>query len=503
MNVLKHLDKDIPASIVVFLVALPLCLGIALASNAPLFSGLISGIVGGIVVGGLSKSSVSVSGPAAGLTVIVVDAIDTLGTFEAFLLAVVIAGAIQFILGILKAGIIGHFFPSSVIKGMLSAIGLILILKQIPHAFGKDTDPEGDVEFMQLDDENTFTEIIAAASDPNFTALFICLASLGILLLFQQPFMKRIKLFNYIPGALIAVLGGVGLNELMGAINPSWKLVGEHLVELPINDSISGFIEEFKAPAFHFWTDLNVYTVAVTIAIVASLETLLSIEAADKIDPNKRITPPNVELRAQGVGNMISGMIGGLPVTAVIVRSSANIGAGAKTKLSAILHGVLLLVCAFSIPYLLNLIPLSCLAAVLLLVGYKLIKPDLIREMYRKGVNQFAPFLITIVAILFTDLLIGIGIGLISGLFFIIRSNLPHSISVTNRNNHYLIRFRKDASFMNKSDLVKVFSSIPPDAQVIIDAKRARFIDTDVLEMIEDFKINAATKNIDVKCEGF
>ncbi|MEM8890951.1 MAG: SulP family inorganic anion transporter, partial [Bacteroidota bacterium] len=361
----SNLKYDLPASIVVFLVATPLCLGIALASGAPLFSGIIAGIVGGIVVGMLSGSDIGVSGPAAGLAVIVLNAITSLGAYETFLLAVVIAGVIQTALGFLRAGIIGYYFPSSVIKGMLSGIGIIIILKQIPHAFGYDKVPEGSLAFEQADSQNTISELTNMLNYIEPGALIITAISLAILILWERPFMKRIKLFQLVQGPLVAVVMGIVLNLVFAAAFPNLAIDAKHLVQIPVAEGISGFLGLFTLPDFSQIGNPEIYITAITIAVVASLETLLCVEATDKLDPYKRITPTNRELKAQGVGNFLSGMVGGLPVTQVIVRSSANIQSGGRTKMSAIIHGFFLLFAAMLIPSILNMIPLATLAAIL------------------------------------------------------------------------------------------------------------------------------------------
>jgi MFS superfamily sulfate permease-like transporter len=494
--------KDLPAALVVFLVALPLCLGIALASNAPLFSGVIAGVVGGIVVGALSGSHVSVSGPAAGLTVIVVGALEALGTFEAFLLAVFLAGIIQVVLGFIRAGVIAYYFPSSVIKGMLAAIGLILILKQIPHAVGWDRDYLGDESFEQPDNENTFSELLNAWEYLNPGALVIALVAIALMVAMELPAAKRTKL-KLIPGALLAVLVGTLLNEAMGWTSLGWKATGEHLVTLPVVSQASEWLGYFATPDFSLWQSQQIWVFALTIAVVASIESLLSVEATDKLDPLKRVTPTNRELKAQGVGNVISGLIGGLPVTAVIVRSSANIEAGALTKRSAIVHGLLLALLVVAIPSLLNKIPLSALAAVLLMVGYKLTKPALIRSMYQKGWDQFLPFLITIVAILFTDLLKGIAIGMVVGLFFVIRTNFRKSITFVHHRNHYLIRLTRDVSFLNKARLIQDLVQVPDGAEVLIDTTRVQFIDRDIRETLDDFIQGAPGRGINITLQGY
>ena len=494
---LNSLSSDIPAGIVVFLVALPLCLGIALASGAPLFSGIIAGIVGGLIVGTLSGSQLSVSGPAAGLTVIVLSAITDLGTFEAFALAVVLAGIIQFLLGVFKAGTIGHFFPSSVIKGMLTAIGLILILKQIPHALGDDRDYEGDENFFQPDGENTFTEIIMAVQNIESGAILISAISLFILILWERPFMKKQNWTNIVPGPLVAVVSGVIINYYL--LSDAMRLKGKHLVTLPVTESLNEFVSVFTLPDFSQILNADIYIVAFTIAIVASLETLLSLDAVDKLDPYKRIAPANRELKAQGIGNLVSGLLGGLPVTAVIVRSTANISSGAKTKVSAVFHGMLLVASVALFPYVLNLIPLSALAAVLLVVGYKLAKPELFKAIYKQGKSQFIPFIVTISAILFTDLLIGITIGIITGLYFVITTNMHMAITIERPDEGtYKINLEKDVSFLNKALLRRTLRDIPNDSKVIIDESSSIFIDHDIIETIEDFKITAEQENVEL-----
>ncbi|XOV94435.1 MAG: SulP family inorganic anion transporter [Bacteroidota bacterium] len=494
----KSLGSDLPAGIVVFLVALPLCLGIALASGAPLFSGLIAGIVGGLVVGALSGSQLSVSGPAAGLTVIVLNAITSLGSFESFTLAVVIAGLLQLTLGYLKAGTIGHFFPSSVIKGMLTAIGFILILKQIPHALGDDRDYEGDEAFFQTDGENTFTEIALAFQNIDVGAFIIAIICLVILVFWERPFMKKQNWTSIVPGPLVAVLTGILINYFL--YSPAMKLSGRHLVNLPVSSNFSEFISIFSLPDFSQITNPDIYVVAITIAIVASLETLLSLDAVDKLDPYKRIAPANQELKAQGIGNTISGLLGGLPITAVIVRSTANISSGGKTKVSAIFHGFLLILSVGFFPKLLNLIPLSALAAVLLLVGYKLAKPKLFKDVYAQGRSQFIPFIVTILAILFTDLLIGIIIGIVTGLYFVIKTNLHMAIKVANPDDNTVrISFEKDVSFLNKAYLRRTLRDVPKGSKLIIDESDSIFIDHDIVETIDDFKYTASEEGIDLE----
>lgn len=505
-NFKNNLKHDLPASIIVFLVAVPLCLGIALASGAPLFSGIIAGIVGGIVVGSLSGSPLGVSGPAAGLAVIVLAAIEDLGAFESFLLAVVIAGAIQLLLGFLRAGIIGYYFPSSVIKGMLTGIGLIIILKQIPHAFGYDADPEGSLAFQQPDGHNTFSELYYMLDFISPGALVVTSLSLLILILWEQPFMKRIRLFQLVQGPLVVVVLGVLLNMFFQNF-PTFTISKEHLVQLPTFSNFTGFIGNFTFPDFSQFGNPQIYTVAITMAVVASLETLLSVEAIDKLDPYKRVTPTNRELKAQGIGNMLSGLIGGLPVTQVIVRSSANIQSGGRTKTSAIAHGILMLSCVVAIPHVLNMIPLASLAAILFLVGYKLAKPKLFIDMYQKGWIQFIPFVVTVLGIMFTDLLYGIGMGLIVAIMNILYDNYktPYFFdkSKYHKGDEVNIALSEDVTFINKAAIMKAFKQIPNGAKVVIDASKNVHMDEDIWEIIEDFKRSTKYRDIDLKLEGF
>jgi MFS superfamily sulfate permease-like transporter len=504
-NLLYNLKNDFPASIVVFLVAVPLCLGIALASGAPLFSGIIAGIVGGIVVGVLSGSPLGVSGPAAGLAVIVLTAIQDLGAFEIFLMAVVLSGVFQLLLGFAKAGIIGYYFPSSVIKGMLSGIGIIIFLKQIPHAFGYDKDYEGSLSFAQPDGENTISELFNMVNYISPGAVIIAAVSLGVLILWEQPFMKRQQLFKIIQGPLIVVLAGIGLNLAFMNI-PDLALRSEQLVQIPVPESISGFFGQFTFPDFSALANPAIYLTGMTIAVVASLETLLCVEATDKLDPYKRVTPTNRELKAQGIGNIVSGLIGGLPVTQVIVRSSANIQSGGRTKSSAIIHGIIMLLCAMSIPAILNLIPLSSLAAILFLVGYKLAKPSLFRQMYKMGRTQFVPFVVTILGIVFTDLLIGIALGLVVAIFFVLYNNYkkPYFFHPEKYNDGepIVLELSQDVTFINKASILQTLNHMPANSTVIIDASKTVNIDQDVLEIFDDFKQNAVFRNIKLEVIG-
>ncbi|MFZ4559681.1 MAG: SulP family inorganic anion transporter [Saprospiraceae bacterium] len=497
----RNLGADFPAAVVVFLVALPLCLGIALGSNAPLFSGIIAGIAGGIVIGLLSGSHLSVSGPAAGLTVIVAAGIARLEQFDVFLLAVVLAGGFQLLFGYLKAGVLGDFIPNAVIKGMLAAIGLILILKQFPHFIGYDADFEGDESFIQPDQENTFSELFNAFRYIEPGALIIGMSAMLILILWETKFFKSIKALQIVPGALVAVIVGALLNEFFKSTQPGLLLEDSHLVSLPEASGATQFFSFFTQPDFTALNNPAVWTTALTIGIVASLETLLGIEAVDKLDPYKRVTPANRELKAQGIGNIVSGMLGGLPLTSVIVRSSANVSAGAKSKASTILHGTMLLACVALIPGLLNKIPLSALAAVLLFVGYKLTKISLFKEYYAKGFDQFVPFVVTILAILFTDLLEGILIGVLVGVFFLVRSNFRSALLILNKDDHYLIRLRKDVSFLNKAALKRGLESIPEHSSLIIDVTPSDFVDQDIADTVNEFMMHAHLKNIRVAIE--
>ncbi len=501
-GIFGNLKSDLPASIVVFLVAVPLCLGIALASGAPLFSGIIAGIVGGIVVGSLSGSQLGVSGPAAGLAVIVLTAIQELGAFEVFLMAVVIGGIFQLLLGYAKAGIIGYYFPSSVIKGMLSGIGIIIILKQIPHAFGYDKDYEGSLTFAQPDGHNTFSELYYMFEAISPGAIVIVVLSMLILALWEQPFMKKIRLFQIVQGPLVVVALGIILNLVFQNI-PSLALKMEQVVAIPVPESISGFFSQFTYPDFTQITNPAIWVTGITIAVVASLETLLCLEATDKMDPFKRVTPANQELKAQGVGNIISGLIGGLPITQVIVRSSTNIQSGGRTKMSAIIHGVILLLCAMAIPKILNLIPLASLAAILFLVGYKLAKPALFKQMYALGKSHFIPFMVTILGIVFTDLLMGIGIGLVVAIFHILYNNYkkPFLFESEKHISGDTIRLElaEDVTFINKAAIQRALSQIPDGSKVIIDGSKSINIDQDVIEIIEEFETNAKYRDIDLE----
>lgn len=500
-----NLKYDIPAGLVVFLVALPLCLGIALASGAPLFSGVIAGVVGGLIVGPLSGSQLSVSGPAAGLTVIVLGALESLGTFEAFLSAVIIAGIFQLLLGYLRAGLIGYYFPSTVIKGMLAGIGVILILKQIPHALGFNESVMGSVAFSEADDRNTFVEIYLAFRYMNLGALVIALTALAILIVWEIKSLKRYILFKNVPGPLLVVLAGVGLNELFKNLAPELALAGTHMVSIPnLFGPDANHVQ--LSPDWGAFANQATWMVAGTMAIVASLESLLSLEASDKLDQFKRTSPPNRELKAQGVGNIISGLLGGLPVTAVIVRSSANITAGARTKVSAVVHGLFLGGFVLLTPTILNLIPLSCLAAILLYIGYKLSTVGLYRGMFALGWTQFLPFVLTVLAIVLTDLLTGIGIGLVIALFFILRNNYHNAFTLIKSQEasaevegKFELKLSQEVSYLNKGAIAKFLRELPMGCSIVIDGTLSTYIDHDVLEVIQDFKINAPSRDIELE----
>ncbi len=499
----KHLKNDLPASIVVFFVAIPLCLGIALASGAPLFSGLIAGIIGGIVVGSLSGSTIGVSGPAAGLAAIVLAAISTLGSYEIFLVAVVLGGIIQLLFGVLKLGIIGYYFPSSVIKGMLTGIGIIIILKQIPHFFGYDANPEGNFAFFQVDGENTFSEIFKALNYIKPGSALIGLIGLGILILWEKVLSKKAKVFQLIQGPLVAVVAGIVFFVITKS-NETFGITSSHLVSVPVPEDASSFLAQFSFPDFSAITNSDVWIVAFTIALVASLETLLCVEATDKLDPHKNVTPTNRELLAQGTGNIISGMIGGLPITQVIVRSSANIQSGGRTKMSAIIHGFFLLISVILIPKLLNMIPLSVLAAILLLVGYKLAKPALFKKMYDMGWKQFIPFTVTVLGIIFTDLLIGIGLGLAVGIVVILiksyqNSHFLHIEDKSNGKHKIKMTLAEEVTFFNKGAILKELDSLPLDTYLELDVRKTRYLDNDIVEILEDFAFKAKERNIDIK----
>lgn len=501
-NYLGSIPYDLPAGLVVFLVAIPLCLGIALASQPdaanlkfPIFAGIISGIIGGLVIPLISQSQLSVSGPAAGLTVVVIAGVTTIGSFTGFLVAIFLAGLIQILLGVIRAGFVAYYIPSSVIKGMLAAIGIILILKQLPHAVGYDVELFS-LKFNEKSHENTFTAIFHAMEHVEWGALIIAVLSLTLMIVWDRTSLKK---FRWVPSALVVVVLGIVLNELfLQRILPTLKLNATHRVNLPTGSILDGL----TFPDWSYLTNSDVWVAAITIGLIASVETLLTVEAVDKLDPYKRKSPLDRELIAQGVGNSLSGLIGGLPITCVIVRSSASINAGGRTKLASFFHGLFLVASVLFIAKYLNYVPLASLAAILLMVGYKLANPKLFKMIFKKGWEQFAPFLITIVAILLTDLLIGVAIGIVIGLFFVIRSNFHSSISVTKDGEHILVRFNKDASFLNKPLLLDALESIDENTRVVIDGTRAQYMDSDISELLEEFQQEAKIKNIEVELKN-
>ncbi|MBL7980939.1 MAG: SulP family inorganic anion transporter [Flavobacteriales bacterium] len=502
-RLLTYWKQDLPASVVVFLVALPLCLGIAVASGAPPFAGIIAGVVGGIVVGALSGSPLGVSGPAAGLTGVVLAGISDLGSFQVFCAAVVVAGILQIVLGFVRAGIIAYYFPSSVIKGMLAGIGIIIMLKQLPHALGYDRDPMGDESFDQVDKENTFTEILNAVQDPSWGAVLVTLACIGLMLLWDRPAIQRNAWLKYLPGPLLAVVAGMVLARLFSG-SATLAIGTAHFVDLP--DLNNGSL--LQLPDFSGLTSPAFWTLAFTMAIVASIETLLCVEATDKLDPWKRLTPANRELRAQGVGNMVSGLLGGLPLTQVVVRSSANIQSGGRTKLSTILHGVLILVAVITIGGLLSTIPFASLAAVLLLVGYKLAKPSLFVRMWRSGPMQFIPFIVTVGFMAVTnDLLSGVALGLCIALLHILWKNYKVPFHFDPRRYKpgmpIYMELSEDVTFLNKAGIKRTLNELPDNARLVIDATRCMDLDPDVLEIIDDHLAVAHERGIRTELIGF
>lgn len=502
----KYFKADMLAGMVVFLVALPLCLGIAVASGAPPFAGIISGVIGGIAVGYMSNSNVSVSGPAAGLIAIILVAITEMG-YQTFLSAVVIAGAIQLALGLAKAGGISSYFPTSVIEGMLVAIGIIIIKKEIPHAIGYDLDHQGDYFYYNiLDDKSYFSDLIHSFNFAHAGSIIIAIVSIAIIVAFNKvPALKKLKA---VPGALVAVVAGILLNELFSVAWPDITIKDEHLVLLPVATSFSEFTSQFTAPSLEGFINVKAWTVGVTIAIVASIETLLCLEAGDKMDPMKRFSSANKELTAQGIGNMLSGFLGGIPMTSVIVRTSANLNAGAKTKLAAIAHGVFLLVAVLLIPGLLNKIPMASLAAILIMIGLKLASIKTFKHMWHNGAQQFIPFIVTVIAVVFTDLLKGVGVGLVVSIYFILKGNMKLAYFFRKEKHHtgetIHIELAQEVSFLNKAAIKQTLAHLPPNCTVIIDAANTVYIDYDVLEMIKDFmNFGSKDKNISVVLKEF
>lgn len=503
----KHLKTDIPSGMVVFLIALPLCLGISLASGAPLITGIMAGIIGGTVVGFCSGSHVNVSGPAASVAVIILTALSTLGSFEAVLVSVIIAGVIQILLGFLGAGIAAYFFPSSMIKGFLASIGLILIFKQIPHAVGYDAVFEGSTSFMQEDGHNTLSELYYMMQGLQPGAIFITIFSLILINLWDRPKLKeKYAFFKFFPGALAAVLASLGINQAFEMFFPKLALDPSHLVKLPAPETMGEVLNYFSFPDFSKIGNPEVYMVAISIAFVASLESLLSTEAGDSLDPYKRKTNTNRELKAQGIGNIVAGLVGALPITAVIVRTSANVASGGRTKASTITHGIIMLFCVLLIPGILNKIPLASLSAVLFVVGYKLTSFKLYKEMYKKGRRQFIPFISTIIAVMFTDVITGIIVGGVVSVFIILRDvyKTPYFKDATpGTPTKVEYKLSEEVTFLNKASIMNALIELPEDSKVIVDASKSVNIDIDVLEFFEDFKQDAKLKNIDLKYIGF
>ncbi len=498
----KNLFADIKAGIVVFLVALPLCLGIAMACKVPLFSGIIAGVIGGILVTIFSGSKYSVSGPAAGLTAIVLASIAQLGNYQAFLAAVVFAGVFQLLLGVLKAGSIGNYIPNAVIKGMLAGIGIILIIKQIPHLFGYDNDPEGDEQFIQMDGENSFTELIHMINFITPGAIIIGVVSFVVLIIAEKQFYKKDKILSNLPGPLLAVVFGI-LLTIAFKNNAFLAVDNIHLVNLPTIASFSDLQANLFFPDFSFANSSKFWMIVFTLAVVASLETLLGIEAVDKLDPDKNESNTNKELLAQGIGNIACGFVGGLPVTSVIVRSSANINSGAKSKMSTIIHASLLLISVLLLPNLLALIPNACLAAILIMTGFKLTKFAIFTEQWKLGIEQFIPFVITIVIMLITDLLKGVCAGVVVAVIFIIRDSIKSSFDassdVIEGKLYYLIKLPQYLTFFNKGYLITFFKNIKPESKVIIDGSINKKINRDSRDVIYNFIESAKKRKIEVE----
>lgn len=494
-----NFSNDLTAGVSVFLVSLPLCLGIALASGAPLFAGLIAGIIGGIVVGLFSGSESSVSGPAAGLAVIIAESITKIGSYEAFLVVVILAGLIQVGMGLLKAGRLSSFFPNSVIRGMLVGIGLVIILKQIPHALGRDNDYEGEFEFSQLaDSENTLSEIYRALVTASPGAVVISVICLFILIFWYRQAGKGIRFFQVLPAALVIVFVGVGLNQFFRYFLTDWYLgdSNQHMVRIPTVSAGKGLGSIIDLPDFSVLGNIRIYGIAATLALVASLETLLNLEAADRVDPLRRVSSTNQELVAQGIGNMLSGLVGGLPITAVVIRTSTNIFSGAKSRLSTIIQGILLLLSVFLAASVLNYIPLACLAALLIVIGYRLANPGVFKAVYGEGLSQFIPFIITVLGILFTNLLIGILVGLAVGYVFVLYTNAQSSFRVIRDGTNVLVKFQKDIYFPSKHRLKETLRALKPGDSVLIDGRYATFIDHDIYTLITDFAQTARTLGI-------
>jgi MFS superfamily sulfate permease-like transporter len=495
-NLLYH---DIPAGIVVFLVALPLCLGVALAVGAPPFAGIISGIIGGILVGILSGSEMAVSGPAAGLAAVVIASIQVTGSYRGFLTVLVLAGLIQCAFGLTRLGALANYMPNSVIRGVIAAIGIVIILKQIPHALGRDIDYEGDFSFLEPGGNTTFSDIADSLMSFSTGAVLVFVLCLGVLLVTDRVAERR-RLIRFVPGALIAVTLGIVVNKLLGGMAPGLQIVSkEHLVALPAIATFADFLRQFAVPDLTVLANPKTWLMGGLLAVVASIETLFSLEASDRLDPYRRISPPNRELIAQGVGNVVCGMVGGLPLACVVVRTSANAYAGARTRMSTILHGALLLASVFLVPQILAMTPLAALAALLIAIGWGLTHPALYKDMYRRGWDQFIPFIVTVLAIVFTDLLMGVLVGFACGALFVFHKNHHEAITMVNDGPNYLMRFTKDASFVNKNEFRSKLRLLPDNANVVIDGTRALFIDHDIMDVVDDFRKLAPHKNIQIE----
>lgn len=503
----KNIGSDLKAGLVVFLVAIPLCLGISLLQGAPLIAGIISGVIGGTVVSFISKSNLSVSGPSAALTGVVIVAITSLGSYEKFLTAVCIAGIIQVIFGLIRAGLVSHYIPSAVVKGEIAAVGIILVAKQIPHVLGYDKDPEGDQSFIQADGKNTFSEISSMFDYVSFGAIIIGLVSFGLLILWQTSFFKKNKILSLIPGPLVVVIIGVLINYIYNVTESGLAIKAEHLVNLslPENPTPMMILSGFKTPDFNALIDYNVFLYGLMIAMVASIETLLNIEALDKIDPDSNITPTNRELMAQGAGNFLTGLIGGIPMTSAIVRSAANVNAGGKTKISVFVHAMLFVVLVLFFPSILELVPLSSLAAILMFTGFRLTSPYIYKNVYKLGFDQFFPFIATIVVMLLTDLLKGVAVGIFVSIIFILRNNFKSPFKLISETidgkPNYFMKLSQNVTFINKGKILNVLHSLPKGAIIYIDGGRVAFIDKDILELISEFKYGSQKHGIEVVVE--
>lgn len=470
-----------------------------------MIAGIISGIIGGIIVGSLSGSSLGVSGPAAGLVVVVVSGMNTLHGWENFLTAICLSGVIQIFMGYLRLGFVAYYFPNAVIKGMLTGIGIIIILKQLPHLVGYDADYFGDLDYY-LNDINTISFLQSAFNNINEGIVIISMISILILIIWETNTIKQNKIVKKVPAPFLVVILGVICTYLSHNQLLPFTILNKQLVQIPIFDSISDIFRKISYPNLNALYDYNVYTVAMLISLIGSIETLLCVDATDKLDPAKNITPTNRELKAQGVGNLLSGLMGGLPITQVIVRSSANISFGGKSKLSTILHGFFILISVASIPKLINMIPLSSLACILLVVGYKLAKPQIFKEMFRDGYSQFNPFIVTIIVMQFSDLLKGVFSGLIVSIYYLLKKHYLNDYQCfkyeKGADNRYQICFAENVSFINKGTIIELFRKIPPGSFVTLDFTKNKLLDHDVEDAVDEFKISCIDKNISVTILG-